>query len=110
MRHHGYATVAQPIELGEPARLEARRDENRIGSALQQMRETLVIADDDADAARIPRGGGGKIGFEWRFARPEQGQARTLPDKTVNTLDEKIHAFLPGQAAHHTEQRPVAFL
>ena len=52
-RHHGHAAIAQAIELGQAAGLEARRHQDGVCARLQQMREALVIADDDADAALV---------------------------------------------------------
>ncbi len=53
-----HAAIAQTVELGQPAGFEARWDEDRVGAALHQMRQRLIIADHDADAAAMARGGG----------------------------------------------------
>ena len=41
-RHHRHAAIAQAIELGQAAGLEARRHQDRVGAALEQMRQRLV--------------------------------------------------------------------
>ena len=56
-RHHRHRAVAQRAKLRQAAGLEARRHQQRIGAALDQMRQRLVIADDAADAPRMRRGG-----------------------------------------------------
>ena len=41
-----YAAIALAVELGQSARLESRWYKDRVGAALQQVRELLVIADE----------------------------------------------------------------
>ena len=41
-----HAAVAQAVELGQAAGLEARRHEDRVAAALDQVRQRLVVADD----------------------------------------------------------------
>ena len=107
-RDDRHAAIAQAVELGQPAGLEARRDEDRIGAALEEMRERLVIADDDADAARMPRGRGGEAALRAR-ASPEPSRASRPPEATmrVERIDQKVHALLPGQPADDAEERSV---
>ena len=46
-------TVAHGTKLRQPARLEARRHQHRIGPGLDQMRQILVIADEASDPAAM---------------------------------------------------------
>ena len=59
-RDNRYRAVAQRTELGEPARLEPRGDDERVGARLNQMRKRLVIADEATDPSRMGRLGGGE--------------------------------------------------
>ena len=102
------ATIAQAIELGQAARLEARRDQNSVGAALQKMRQLLVIPDDRAEAALMPVGSGDEFLFDRPLAGSKQRQAGARSNERINTRGEQIHSLLPGQAAHHAVERAVA--
>ena len=74
-RHQRHAAVAQPVELRQPARLEARRHQHRIRPALEEMRQRLAVAGDDADLAGMAGDGGAEHAFDRRLARAEHGEA-----------------------------------
>ena len=107
-RHHRHAAIAQAIELRQPAGLEARRQHDRIGAALDQMRERLVEAGDDADAALMNRGGDPEHVLDGGVPRAEHDQAGAARDQAVDRRAEQVHALLPGQAADHGEDDSVA--
>ena len=58
-----HAAVAQAVELGQAAGLEARRDQDGVAAGLHQVRQRLVVADDGADPA-------GELGGERAEGRP----------------------------------------
>ena len=72
----GNGAVAQRAKLREAAGLEARRHEQRVGAALHEMRERLVVADDRADAPRMARGGRDEAVFERLVARADERELR----------------------------------
>src|SRR5690606_36550646 len=76
-RHDGHAAVAQPIELRQSTWLEPRGNKDCIASALHQMRQSLVIADDHAIPAPVPRGGSKQRALQSRIAGAENSQAGT---------------------------------
>ena len=67
-RNHRDGAVAKRAELCQAAGLEARRHEQRIGAALDDMRKRLVVADHGGDTARMPACGGHNASFERFFA------------------------------------------
>ena len=75
-RHDRHAAIAQAVKLGEAARLEARRDDDRVATALHQMRQAFIVADDDADAAAMAGGTGEQSTFQRMIAGPQNGQPR----------------------------------
>ncbi|NJO38469.1 MAG: hypothetical protein HC871_13760, partial [Rhizobiales bacterium] len=50
-RHDRHAAIAQTVELGEAAGLEAGRDQDGVGARLELVGERLVIAEHGADPA-----------------------------------------------------------
>ena len=105
-----HAAIAQAVELGQPAWLEARRDEDRVGAALHGVRQALVIADDDADAAAMARRAGKQRAFQRMVAGAEHGKLGAGRDQSVEHGGKDIHALLPGQAADDAEQRAFVML
>ena len=69
-----HAAVAQAVELGQAAGLEARRDQDGVAAALHGVRQRLVVADDDADPARVLGGEGEEGGLEPGVAAAEHGE------------------------------------
>ena len=76
-----HAAVAQAVELGQAAGLEARRDEDGVAAALHRVRERLVVADDDADPAGI-------LGGERQEGRLEPGVAAAEHREPVAGADD----------------------
>src|SRR5690606_31330638 len=72
---------------------------------LQEVRQVLVIAGDDADAARVAHGRTPDRVLQRGIARTEDRQPPTLLHQPVDTLGQQIDALLPGQPADDREQR-----
>ena len=75
MRDDRQRAVAQGAELRQAARLEARRHQQRVAAALDQMRQRLVVADLRADIVRVGGGGGTQTRFQRRARRSRARQA-----------------------------------
>ena len=78
-----HAAVAQAVELGEAAGLEARGDEDGVAAGLHQVGERLVVADDDADAAG-ELGGERAEGASRARGSPLPRTARRWPARTMS--------------------------
>ena len=107
-RDQRHAAIAEAVELGQATGLETRRNQHRIRPALEEMRQRLAVAGDDADAAGMAGRGGAEHGLDRRFARTEHGEAGAAGDQAVDARAEDIHALLPTETAHHAEQEAVA--
>ena len=105
--HDGDRAIAHRAELGQPARLEPRRDHERVGARLDLMRDALVVADDDADPSRLGGGGGAKAFLERRVARRQQHKLRADARQDVEVGEEKIEALLPREAADDADEQGV---
>ena len=92
-RDHRHAAVAQAVELGQPAGLEARGHENGVGAALQQVRQRLVIAGDDADPAAMARGGGMERALERRSPEPSTASRAPARDQPIDALPSRSMPF-----------------
>ena len=64
--HDRDRAVAQAVELGQAAGLEARRHEDGVAAALQQVRERLVVAEHAADPAGMGHGRGAEARLQRR--------------------------------------------
>ena len=69
-----HAAIAQAVKLRQAAGFEARGDEDGVGAALQQVRQSLVIADARADPPGVARRGGGECRFQGGVAGSQHGQ------------------------------------
>ena len=74
------------------------------------MGERFVIADDDADAAAMPCGGGEQRAFEAGVARTEDRQPSAPLNDAVDDCGQNVHALLPGQPADDADDRAVVVL
>src|SRR6188768_3841628 len=71
------------------------------------MRERLVIAEDDRDAAGMAGGGGAHAFLQRGIAGAEHGELAAMGDDLVGGLDHEIDALLPGQPGDDAEDRAV---
>ena len=107
-RHHRHAAIAQAVELGQPAGLEARRDDDGVAAALHQVRQRLVIADRPRRRGRD--GGRRRQAARLRApASPEPSTASRAPAATMPSTiaAQQVHALLPGQPADDADDRAV---
>ena len=102
-RDDRHAAVAQAVELGQPAGLEARRDQDRVAAALHQVRQRLVIADARRRPGRGCRAARRQQAAFERRRRPSRAPPAAPPmrDQLVEHADQQVHALLPGQPADH---------
>ena len=105
-----HAAIAQAVELGQPARLEARRDEDRVAAALHGVRQALVIADDHADPAAMAGRAGKQRALQRMVAGAEHRKLGAGRDQPIADGGQYVDALLPGQAADHAKQRAVVML
>ena len=102
----GDAAVAQAVELGQAAGLEARGDDDGVAAGLHQVGERLVVADDGADAAGELGGERAEGASRGRLAGAEDGEAVAGADDVLGgDPGEEVDALLPGQAADEDEER-----
>src|SRR5262249_25899313 len=105
-RDNRHAPIAQPIELGKSAGLEAGGNDDRIASALHYVCERLVIADHHPDPARKLRGQGEERRFPTGLPAAKNSKSDAgANDVLVGDPCEKIDAFLPGQSADEDKER-----
>ena len=94
--------------MGQAARLEAGRNEYRVGSGLEKVGERFVVTGDDPDAAAMTRRRRPEQALQRRVAGTQNHQPRTFGNQPVDAFAEKVHALLPGQSADHAEDDAVA--
>src|SRR5882724_1950842 len=76
--------ISQRAKLRETAGFETRWHHERIGAGLNQMSETLVKADEDADLIRMGFRGLAKATFQIRVAIPQQCQLHSaIQDRQI---------------------------
>src|SRR6201991_3835932 len=69
------------------------------------MGESFVIADQDRNPARVRFCGRLITILEIRIAAPKQGQLHPFTEDRRDILEKDIQSLLPGQSAHHAQQR-----
>jgi len=103
--HQRQSPVTQRVELGQAARLEARRDEDDIGAGIDQVRQTFIIADRNPDPSSIPFRRSCESLLEITVSRAEQRELPAARDEVRQPREGEVEAFLRGQAADDPEQR-----
>ncbi len=104
-RHNRQRAIAQTIELGQPARFEARGNKDGIRTALHEVRQALVIADHAAHRVGIGARGGLEARLQIAIAGAQHHQLGTAPHQRRDRLKQQVQPFLPGQAADNAKQR-----
>jgi hypothetical protein len=109
-RHHRHATIAQAVELGQAAGFEARRHGDRVGAALHEVRERLVVAVDAADLPGVIAHGGPEAGLDLGIAAAEHGQLAAVLQQARQGREQQVDTLLPGQPADHAHQRTAGIV
>ena len=104
-RHDRDGAVAQAVELGEAAGLEARGHQDGVGPALQQVGERLVIAEDAADPAGMRLRRRGEARLDGRVARAQDRQLAAMGQQRRQGAQQEVQALLLGQAADDDAQK-----
>ena len=105
--HDRHRAVAQAVELGQAARLEARGHEDRVGAGNQAVREGFVVADAHSDRTRIRLRHCSERGFERRLAGTLQRELAAACEQTRYRAEHEVEPLLRGEAADHAEQRRI---
>ena len=71
------------------------------------MGESFVIADQNRNPARVRFCGRLITILEIRISAPKQGQLHPFAEDRRDVLEKDIQSLLPGQSAHHPQQRSV---
>ena len=105
--HERDRTVAERIELREPARLVATGHEHDVGGGLHQVREPLVESDDEIDRAWKGRSDAAERLLDMVVACAEHHKPRpSAAGQPAEQVDDEVDPLLIDQPAHESDQRP----
>src|SRR6185369_10110943 len=99
--------IAQAVHLVESARLVARRHEEQVRAALDQMREGLVETAAEVDPVGMLRGQPGEEILIARLSGAEHDVARVELEQLGLGLLEEVEALLLGETRHDADDGPV---
>src|SRR4030081_346113 len=99
--------VSQGAKLSEAAWFETRRHHNGIRAGLNEMGESLIIADQNRYPARIRFCDRLIAILEIRISAPKQRQLHSFVQDRGNVLKKEIESLLLGQSTYYAQQKRV---
>jgi hypothetical protein len=99
--------VSQGAKLSQAAWFETRRHHNGIRTSLNEMGESLIIADQNRYPARIRFCNRLIAILEIRISTPKQSQLHSFVQDRGNVLKKEIESLLPGQSTYDAKQKRV---
>ena len=105
--HQGQRAVAQAVELGQAARLEARGQQNHVGPRNHAVRQGFVVTNDERHVARVALCAVAQRLLYCRIARAQHRELPAALHQLVHHSGQQVQALLLGQAADHRKQQRI---
>src|SRR6266436_481317 len=107
LRYDRDRAVSQGAKLSQAAWFETRRHHNGIRTGLNEMGESLIIADQNRYPARIRFCDRLIVILKLGISTPKQRQLHSFVQDRGNVLKQEIESLLPGQSTYDAKQKRV---